>query len=424
MALARRLSRGRFYYGWYIVAVGFVALFMSIEARGVVFSVFLKPMVAELGWTRGQFSSALAAGSLVLGLSGLFIGSFLDRKGAQPVLLMGGLVVGGGLMALSLVGSLWQFYLVRSLIIGLGAACINQLVTSVAIANWFLKKRGRAIAFCSMGLLAADGVMPFLAVFLLASLGWRLSWVALGLLMWATIPPLAVLLVRQHPEDVGLHPDGEAQPDPRPGSSLAGVGGVRLAERTWTRRQALRTWPLWLLTLAFGLSFMVHEGFSLHFYPYMTDLGFSASTAALLVSARAVAAFISRPFWGLVAERYPLRYAGMAVLVLDAFSLLLMLLAPRLAVLFLASLLFGLGLGGHAPVRETMWANFYGRLSLGKVRSLAMPLDFFFAASGPVVAGFLWDATGSYETPFAFFVLAFLLGALLLLLSRPPKARD
>lgn len=418
MALAPALARRGFYYGWYIVGVSFITLFMSMSARSVAFSIFLKPMVAEMGWNRTEFSSALSLGSFVVGLGGLLIGGFLDRTGARPLIITGALVVGGGLIAMSQVRSLWQFYLVRSLIIALGAACISQLVTSVACSNWFVKMRGRALAFSSMGLVMADAVFPFLAGFLVVSLGWRWAWVVLGLLVWAIMLPPAILLMRRRPEDVGLYPDGQA---PRPDFKEAPVRRDPPAqEATWTRRQALRTWSLWFLTFAFGLSFLMYEGVGLHFYPYVTDLGYSMNIAAALVSVRSLLAGLSRPFWGIVSERFSLRHVAFIILAGDAVSLFLLLPTGRLDLLFLSALIFGICMGANAPVRETMWADYYGRLSLGKVRSLVMPLDYFFAAAGPIFAGLMWDLTGSYLPAFAFFGAAVLLGGFLALFSRPP----
>ncbi|MBI4301490.1 MAG: MFS transporter [Chloroflexi bacterium] len=402
-----------------MVALAFLSgLISGIQAYAT--GVFLKPMSADLNWSRSSFTAVQSIGTLVMGLLGPFLGSTLDRRGGKAIMIFGALVLGSGLMALSQVHSLWQFYLIRGLVVTVGMLCMGNLVVNVAVSNWFVKKRGRAIAFGAMGVSMGGIILIPLTQFLISTLGWRTTWVVYGFMAWAVIIVPTALFMARRPEDVGLNPDGERKANATP-SRQALLAPRTNPEASWTRREAVKTSALWLLMVSFGLAFMAVGAMLMHLFPYLTDIGFSGKAAATMLMFQSLMAFFSKPLWGLLVERVHARYCSMAVFFMASVAIFLLLALGKSGMVYLALALFGISFGGFVPLQEVVWANYFGRLTLGAVRSIAMPFSIVTSAGGPLFAGYIYDTTGSYKSAFITFAIIYLVSTLLISRARPPQ---
>ena len=144
-------TRSKVFYGWYIVAVGILVHIAGTFAFSSTLSIFLKPITEELGVTRGAFSLIR---TFEIGIAALIVpllGPMIDRHGGRWILIIGVLMESGGLLLSSLVQSFWQFALVRCSLVIAGEALLGSLVINVTIAQWFVKKRGRAMAIANLG---------------------------------------------------------------------------------------------------------------------------------------------------------------------------------------------------------------------------------------------------------------------------------
>jgi MFS family permease len=182
----------------------------------------------------------------------------------------------------------------------------------------------------------------------------------------------------------------------------------------------LRTSAFWLLVVTFGIASVGVTGLNLHIYPYVTDLGHAPVIAASVMSVIASMQLASPLAWGLIAERIDVRIAAMLRFVVQAIGLGLAILGENLPWLYIGFFLYGIGLGGNLVLPEIMWANYFGRRSLGKVRGLGLLISQALAAAGPPFFGFLFDVTGGYGLSFAMFGGALIISAFLSLLLRPP----
>lgn len=423
------VSRQGIYYGWYIVGLAFVANAMSMGVSAYSLGVFVRPMTEELGWSRAMISGNQSLSTLVTGLLAPFIGPILDRHGGKALMVIGATVSGVALISLSMVDEIWGFYLFRGIFYTIGQLGMGSLVVSVALSNWFVRKRGRAIAIAAIGVSVAAMTIPPLCERLIDTYGWRTAWVVLGVLVWALVIPSAALLMRRRPEDMGLLPDGDAAvPDD---SATAGGGGRRISEAmrsrdaVWTRRAAMRTPALWLIIGAFGLSSMGMGAMLLHLVPFLEDSGLSAPAAAGSVTALGLAGLLSKPLWGMAIDRFSVRYCAMVEFIVCGAGIGAILAAGNsgaIELVYLATFFFGLGIGGVVAVNEVVWANYFGRLTLGRVRSIAMPFQIISSAGGPLLAGITYDRTGSYDGAFVLFVGTYLLATVLVVLVKPPSA--
>jgi cyanate permease len=252
--------------------------------------------------------------------------------------------------------------------------------------------------------------------------GWRTAWVLLGGLVWALILPSA-LVIRRAPEDMGLYPD-DMTPEQAEVYSAVRQRLTAGSEVQWTRPQALRTRSLWLIILAFGTANVGLGAMLLHLISYLTDSGFSRPTAAFLFSVMSWAALLSKALWGGLMDRFHARYLSAVGFVISGVSIVGLLGAGEArseALVALALAGYGLGIGGVIPLQETVWASYFGRTHLGKIRSVAMPFSIIFSAGGPLLAGTLYDRSGSYTNAFLLFVMFYVLGLILILLARPPR---
>jgi MFS transporter, OFA family, oxalate/formate antiporter len=407
------------YYGWYVVAVAFVASMMSAGVQAYTLGVFLKPMTAALGWSRTDISLGQTVSTVATGLLALVVGPIMDRRGGRSLIVIGAIVSGFGFMALGQVHNLWQYYLVRGVLITIGSVGMGTLVVNVAISNWFVRMRGRAIAIGSMGVSVSALIMPPLSTKLIAVIGWRSAWVVIGVFVWIVVIPPAAYVMRRRPEDHGLVTDGGP---PRPGAvaRVRSAGDVR-----WTRRQAARTPALWMLIVSFGLASMGLSSMLLHTYPYLTDRGFTPAQAAAGFSMIGLMGLISKPLWGLALERFETRLCASAEFLSMAVGILCVLLIRNVPTMFGAIAVFGIGVGGVITVQEVVWANYFGRLTLGTVRSIGRPFTIVSSAGGPVFAAAAYDLRGSYEVAFIVFVLTYVLAAVLILVTpRPAPPAD
>lgn len=423
----RSLAGGRVFYGWYVIAVVSLAFFLY-QVQIFALPVFLKPMAQELGWSRSAYAGVQTVNTLIMGLLALFLGPLIDRRGVRGVVLLGALVSGSCLIALSQVKTLGHFYLIMGLFGSLGMLGMGELVVLVAVSNWFSVRRGRAMAVAGTVGAFGGAVGSPLAQSLIYALGWRGAWVALGLIVWLVAIPPALLFRHQHrPEELGLRPDGltgAGTPADSPSAKRGGVkGDSQLKEVSWTRRQALGTPTLWLLIIAFGSVSLGTTGMVMHFFPFITDLGYSPGIAAAAVFAGSVATIGSRPFWGLLFERGNLRLCAAGLFFLAAATVYFLPSTRVLLLLMAARVLYGLSAGGRYPVQELIWAGYFGRLTVGAIRSLAMPFTVVFGALGPFLGGYIFDITHSYTLAFLSFASLYLLAAIIMLFARPPRKR-
>ena len=424
--VAARLSTRKFFYGWTIVGVGFLSNVASSFALASTLAIFLKPLTAELGVSRGVFSLLRSGEGIVGALVSPLIGSLVDRHGGRLMLAIGPAIVAIGYFLLGHVETFTQFTFVRLSFVTLGDAMMGSMVVNIVIAQWFLRRRGRALALSSMGVGFAKVCMPVVAASLILWFGWRQSWVVFGLVTLALGVAPSLLFIRRSPEDMGLYPDGAREPI---GSADE---AVRRRKRTaselplnedvvWTRGEVMHTQAFWLLVITFGIASMGVTGLNLHVFSYVTDLGHSPVIAASVMSVIASMQLASPLVWGVVAERIDVRIAAMLRFVIQGIGLGLAILTTNLFCLYAGFFLYGIGLGGNMVLPEILWANYFGRRSLGTVRGLGLLISQVLAAIGPPFFGFLFDITHGYGLSFALFGAALITSAFLSLMLRSPR---
>jgi len=408
------------FYGYWIVIAALVSQFVMTGTQISIVGVFLKPMTEDLEWSRSEFFYAQTVGRFVFAFVGFFIGVYVDRFGARPLMLIGVVFLSITLFLVAEIHTLWQWVLLRGVIYTIGAVLVGNLVVNVSISKWFVEKRGRAIGIASMGVSLAGVVWPPLMVLVTDEFGWRAAWRLLAVLALVLIVP-AAMLMRRSPEDHGLHPDGTSD------AEVAAGGGARAAAdlaNSLTREQALRTQTLYMLILSFGLA-VVGVGVILsQTIPFLTDEGFSRRTAALMSASMSFPALVSKPIWGLMIERIEPRPIAAIGFLLSAIATIIIIFAAsagNLPLLTFGYVLMGTGFGGHIPIQEVVWASYFGRLHLGAVRSVAMPFTLVIGAGAPLATALYFDVFGNYDGAFYTISALWATAAILVMLVRDPR---
>ena len=230
-------------------------------------------------------------------------------------------------------------------------------------------------------------------------------------------------------EDIGLHPDGEP-PAQLPPQSLgkeapSGVQRQKIAAETrWSRREVLRLPSFWFLVITFGIASVGIAGLNLHVFSYATDIGYSPLIAASFMSTIALTQLGSSLVWGLLADRFDVRKVSCVQFLIQGLGLVVMTSSADIRFVYSGFFLYGTGLAGSFVLREVIWANFFGRASLGTVRGLSLFFSHLFAASGAPFFGFLYDRMGSYNFSFRIFAGALFTSAILILLAKPPRKEE
>ena len=425
---SRLADRLPFYYGWVILAAASVPAFGARPVMAVAtLSVFVVPMTEQFGWSRGQFSGAVSLGALFGLIVSPYAGRLVDRYGSGVMLSASSAVVGLCAIGLSLISPLWSFY---ALYVP-GRAVFSsplELGTSTAVSNWFIHRRPLTLAY--MGILQGIGltIFPVIAQVLIDGWGWRTAWVALGVFTLATgIVPVLLLMARR-PEDMGLEPDPEEgnQADTSGVASTqeSATGGrpvqARYTESDYTVRQALATRAFWVLALFSVFGFVVQAGVSLHQVPHYIGQGVPTALAALTASTFAFGQVPGGLFWSLLARRVPLRILLSAAAAAMAVGAIGTGYSSTLAAGIPMGFLLGFGVGGIHLLLRLTWADYYGRLHLGSIRGLTLPAQIGGQALGPIIAGFMFDATGDYRAPFTLFGIIVAIASVLVLTATPP----
>ena len=412
--LARRLP---FFYGWVIVSISFLSVFLMGATTYWGLQIFIAPMNEDTGWSHTSIVAGLFVRFIAGAVVDFLLGHLADRRnGARTLLLVGTLIDAAAMAALYWVDSPAQFILLYGVVGGAGNAGL-RLFQATLIPKWFLFRRGAAFGLSTMGGGVSAMIMVPVIAFMIEGLGWRSSWPALAAIMVVVVLPCVPLAVRA-PEDIGLLPDNGAPPPSRPRAPEA------QAERSYTLGEAMRTWRLWLLLLAVTSGSYSLGTNTFVLVPYFREVGFSTGVAASAISVYGFASFSTRLVWGSIADRFGVRPALVVQALLTAFAASFLLQIDGRATLYGVAAFQGAVLSGFPALQSLVWPEFFGRRHIGAIVGLTSLFGTFASASGPLIAGLVFDSTGSYESSIWVLVVTWAACGIVMLALRPAPARE
>jgi MFS family permease len=387
---------------------------MASSGLRSVFGVYIKPLEAEFGWTRGALSGVAAISLLLLGAAGPFAGRLADRWGPWRVIVLSLIVLGGGAIGAASVHALWQLYVTTGLLMGIGSGGLGLATGSVIAARWFEARRGLAIGIAAGGMSAGQLVVIPLAAALMLWFGWRASFFWLGLGALALVLPLAMWLIRNEPADRGVRAYGAA-------------GATLTAAQTLDARRAGRVGiveaaqysQFWLLMATFFVCGYTTNGMVLtHFMPHALEHSFTelqASTALGIMGAMNVLGTIAS---GWICDRFGRRGPLATYYLLRGISLIFLVYVWNVQSLHLWAAIYGLNYISTVPPTTTLTASIFGRYSVGELSGWIFFAHQVGAALGAAIAGWVFEIYGSYTPAFISAGLLGILAAALTLLIR------
>ena len=413
-------SRIPFFYGWVILASATLGMFASGPGQTFSASVFLDPMLEELGWSRTIASGLYTAGSLTAAVLVMFVGRLLDKYGARVMMAVVGTLFGIALVWMSTVNHPIQLYIGYAAIRTLGQGSM-VLISTTMVAMWFVRMRGRATALTALGSAGGQISFPLLIHFFVDDFGWRLAWVALAIIVWVIVLPVAIFLIRRSPESVGVLPDGDRPIETSP-NEPGSVSAKAASSEGFTLKQAMHTRSFWLLLYAGSSQSLIGTALVFHLISFFETRGVGDGAAAITLSIMAPLALSSMFISGYLSDKIPNRYLlavsqiGLAVAMLWALTID----ADWQAYVFGG--LLGFSAGFTMTTTAVIWPNYYGRAHIGSIRGIATAGMVAAAALGPLPFGIAFDLAGSYSTVILVFLAMPITCAISALLAHPPTA--
>jgi MFS family permease len=391
----------RVFYGWFVVAAAFAVTLVGFGSA-YTFSAFVESLQSDFAASRGSVSLVFSlAGFLYFGL-GMVSGPLADRWGSRRLSMAGMLLVAVGLCAASVARTLTEVYVAYGLGIGLGVGC-SYVPALGAVQRWFVRHRGLASGIAVSGIGVGTLVMPPLASFLVATVGWRHAYLALGVFA-AVVGVGMALLIENDPRDRGLAPDGDALHSDSPKGPPAGFA-VREAVRT--RRFA------WLYAACLICSFGIFVPF-VHLIPYALEHRIPRASAVLLLGGVGVGSTAGRFFLGGLADKLGRERALMVMFAGMALTSLIWVCSTGFWGLAVFALTYGVFYGGFVAILPALTMDYFGGRHVSGIIGVLYTSIAFGTLIGPSAAGFAFDVSHSYTLPILIGVCGNVVAALIM----------
>ena len=383
------------YYGWIVAAA---CVFIAMAGSGTFngFGVFIIPMSEEFGWSRSAISLAASVGTMVGGLSQPVFGRVFDRVGGRQLILVGLVAFGVSTILLMFTSNIVYLVFVFGVLVAL-AGSAGTFNTAVAlVSKWFERRRATAISLVSAGgSLSGLVFVPFVA-FAIPLVGWRSTWLILGLIVLVLAVPVAFLVLREDPAEVGQLPDGDEEATYRHSSGSA--SRAPLESGYWLN--ALWSVPFWQIAGGYFVCGVTTSMISTHFVPYAIEEGFSPSAGAMAFGVLSGLNIIGVMGAGMLGDRFGRKYVLAAVYATRAISFLVLLTVPGLWGLFGFAIISGFSWYGTVPLTTSLTAEVYGIRHIGTLSGITYLAHSVGGALSVQFAGIMKDVTGAYLVPF------------------------
>lgn len=366
---------------WWIVVASVFGLLGCGATTVFMFSVFIKPLAAEFGWSRGQISLALGLSSLAGAVSGPVVGNLMDRYGIRPVLLPAIVLFCAATASLGfLQNSLLMLY-AMFVVIGILGAAHSPLAYSKAITGWFDRRRGIALGISNVGSGLNAALAPTIAQFLTDAHGWRVAYEGMGACCFIVAFPAVLLLLREPPTGA------KAQAASASTEALPGLPAS----------YALRSGKFWLLLLILFLALAPVQGLLSHGVALLTDRGFAPDVAASAVGGVGMVALLSGISVGFCLDRFFGPYVGAAFFGVSMIGMGLIAFNAPPPWPFIGMLMCGVNIGVELDLIGYYIGRYFGLRSFGAIYGFVFPVLPISVAFGTATMGIVFDSAHSYR---------------------------
>ena len=405
----QKWQKGIFFGWWVLVAV----MIMQVLIAGIFFQsfgVYVPVLIEEFGWTATGISLAVSARQLLGVFTGPGVGFALDRFGSRRLIGIGLVLMGLGYFIFSGVQN-FLFFVIVQLFLGFAASMSGWLPNTKILVNWFAKRRTMALAFMGIGM-SIGGLFTPLVAYFMELYGWRAVAVASGIIMFLGLALLPLL--RSSPEAYGLEPEGSQELKK----------SRQNADADFTAQEAMRTRSFWLIAFGHGLALVSVVSVMVHFVTHLSKgLGFSLQTAASMFALLTIMQIVGQLVSGFFGDYLSKRWLTVCGMMLHGTGIFILAIGQTVPAIIIGSILHGLAWGLRGPLMSAIRADYFGRTHFGKIMGISDPIVIAGALIGPVIAGYSFDTSGTYEPGFIWISISAFMGAACFAFSTKPKKR-
>ena len=405
--------KDKLFYGW-VVVIAFFIIFTIASGIRFSFGVFFKSLVSEFGLTRAETSGVYSVYMLLCCVVSIVSGWGADKFSPRILISLMGLFTGLSLILTSQAQSLWQLFVVYSLLLAMGFGGVF-VVSSSIIIRWFDKKRGVAIGLTTSGAGLGTVIMAPFAAYLIATLSWRMSFIVMGMIAWLLIIPMA-MLIKKDPTEMGLLPYGVESNKGKTGGSNEMVGST--PPTGFSLSHAFETKNFWYLGFVWLLSPISIFMILTHIVPHGTDMGIPVMEAATILSLIGAMNIPGRLLVGRISDSLGRKATAITCLLFLAGAIIWLIFSKDLWMFYLFALVFGFFWGGLSTVTTAMVGDIFGLRSIGIIMGTLSAVWFLGAAIGPFIGGLIYDISNNYSLAFSICVAAMVIATLLLALIK------
>ncbi len=410
-AIFKTLS-ARLFYGWVIVPVAAISMFATGPGQSHLIGLFFDPISTELGLSRTSIAIAYGSATLVAALLLPKMGGLIDRFGAATILWLIALGLGLSCILFSFAAN-WIYVAVGFAFLrflGQGSLILN--CTNI-VSQWFSRRRGFALGLMSLGFPISMALHPPLCQWLIETIGWRQTWVWLGVSTWVLMLPPILLLAHSKPEQVGLTPDGITTPQESERASA--VTGLTLKEALTTPAFYILTTSLFFLSMLVTALHVENKSILMHH-------GLSATQAASMFTVIGITAALSSPLVGRMLDRFRSERMLSGGLLIMSASLVSITLVHDLKSAVVYALIFGLNNGITMTYFAFLLPRYFGRKHLGNIQGVSQMVGVLGASLGPLPLALALDFSGNYDfTLKGLAIIPIICSVVALFLREPPQ---
>lgn len=387
-----KAAGSKFSYGYVVIAAGFL-IWLVGGSNTPAFSVLLKPVLTEFGWSQADVALGYSLAFISQGLLGIIMGRLTDKIGPRIVVVVFGSFLGISYLLLSRVNTLWQYQISYALIGAIGVSTITAPVMAT-VARWFDKRRGLMIGIVQSGVGFSGLIFAPLAAWLTLSHDWRFAYAVMGIISVVGMVIGGLFLKSRTVENEPKKHNGQVTAAGAPSS------GHDPHSHDLSLRAVVATHQFWIIAVLFMSFGFCRSAFLPFTAPMVQEKGFNLTDAANVVAVLTVSSNFGRLLMGRVADVIGNRRTLLISEVLTAVSFALGLIVSSLPGLYLYAIIFGFGWGAQAVLRFAVCSEAFGLASVGVVMGVFNLAETIGASSGIYITGHIFDATGSYAPAF------------------------
>ncbi len=390
-------------YRWIIVAYSLVIQAVCVGILIYCFALFSLPWLDEFGSSRRDVMITISGLQLAMGIVSPFVGRAMDRYAMRNIVLLGVVLLALGLWLCQLATALWQIWLIYATVMPLATVMMGTLAAQTLVTKWFVQQRGLALGLSALGTNVGGLILPLMVAALIVDAGWRQTFNLLALMALGLVVPLTLLILRREPpEHSRIHPargepDTPSPPTQAPTNTPTQTPAESLAGRVWTSREILSTRLFWLPFLALVPLNMAFGALQFNLGGLVRDIGASDESTAALITISALGMVLGKLFCGALGDRIDHRVLFWLANGVMCIAIGQLLVAEDYPGLMRGVAGMGLAGGGLLPMMGLIFSARFGVESFGRVMGFVM-LSVMLGGLAPVIAGWTYDVSGSYDT--------------------------